>query len=94
MGKSSASVQLERRSRAGTHLQAHTDHSDLWQLLRSLERAQHETAANTPGFWAELDRDCQLKPGLLREPPSQCSPNPPRAHASLELIQGPSRGTR
>lgn len=66
--------------------------SDLWQLLRFLERAQDETAAeNTPGSRAELDQDCtaEVQP-FANKHPSQWSPNLFRVHVSPGLIQGPS----
>lgn len=66
--------------------------SDLWQLLRFLERAQDETAAeNTPGSRAELDQDsiAEGQP-FANKHPNQWRPNLFRAHVPLELIQGPS----
>lgn len=67
--------------------------SDLWQLLRFLERAEDKTAAeHTPGTQAELDQGyiSTLQP-LANKHPSQWSPNPLRVRVSPELNQGPSR---
>lgn len=66
--------------------------SDLWQLLRFLERAQDETAAeNTPESWAELDQDFTAEIWTFANKHlSQWSPNLFRIPVSLELIWGPS----
>lgn len=66
--------------------------SDLWQLIRFLERAQDETAAeDTLGSRTELDQDCisTLRP-FANKHRSQWNPNIVRVHVSPELIQGPS----